>query len=222
MSTGAHSSRRRRARSPGRPPVDAEADIRSALLEAAKKLFLKHGFERVTARQIAASAGTTAAMIHYYFGNKLGLFRAMIERVIAPLRSLLVDSLAEPGASPDPARLMGMQMRAIAENPWLPTFVLNEVLAEKGRFRSTFVRDVASQQAPLVIELLERGRASGRFRPDIEPRFAALTLLSLCLFPFLSRPVSGPVLGIKLEGEELERFIAHTVKIFLHGIENRS
>ena len=69
-------------RSRGRPPVDADSDVRSALLDAASKLFLKHGFERVTARQFAVAADTTPAMIHYYFGNKLGLFRAMLERAI--------------------------------------------------------------------------------------------------------------------------------------------
>jgi AcrR family transcriptional regulator len=51
--------------------------MRAALLDASEKLFLKHGFERVSERQIAALAGTTPAMIQYYFEDKLGLFRAM-------------------------------------------------------------------------------------------------------------------------------------------------
>src|SRR5262245_20387674 len=84
--TAASAIRRRRSRSPGRPSVQDEADVHNALLDAATKLFLKHGFERVTARQIAAAAGTTPAMIHYYFDNKLGLFKAMLDRTIQPVR----------------------------------------------------------------------------------------------------------------------------------------
>jgi TetR/AcrR family transcriptional regulator len=221
MSTSAHSPRRRRApaRSRGRPPVDADSDVRSALLDAASRLFLKHGFDRVTARQIAVAAGTTAAMIHYYFGNKLGLFRAMLERAIAPVRELIAGSLAQAGAVVDPAVLIRMHMRTAAANPWIATLIVNEVLAEKGRFRGTFIRDFAGRQAPLVIELLQRARANGKLRDDLDVRLSALSLLSLCMFPFLARAVAGPVLGLKFDDDEIERLIAHTARLFAAGTE---
>jgi TetR/AcrR family transcriptional regulator len=219
MSTSAHLPKRRRPRlrSRGRPPVDADDDVRSALLDAANKLFLKHGFERVTARQIAVAAGTTPAMIHYYFGNKVGLFRAMLERAIGPVRELISGSLAQTGAVVDPAVLIRMHMQTVAANPWIATLVLNEVLAEKGRFRTTFIRDIAGRHAPLVMELLQRARSNGRLREDLDVRLAALSLLSLCMFPFLSRAVAGPVLGLKYDDEEIERLIAHTAKLFTSG-----
>jgi AcrR family transcriptional regulator len=203
--------------------VQSEDDVRSALLDAAHKLFLKHGFDRVTARQIAAAAGTTPAMIHYYFGNKLGLFRAMLDRAIRPLRELLAGSLAGTDHAPMeiPALIRG-QMQTVAANAWIPGFVVNEVFADRGRFRATFVRDIASRHVPLLIELIERGKRSGRFRADLEPRLAVLSLLSLCMFPFISRGVTEPVLGLKYEGEELERYIDHTARLFLAGIEQRA
>lgn len=221
MSTATH-VRRRRARLPGRPAVSADEDVRSALLDSAGKLFLKHGFERVTARQIAAGAGTTPAMIHYYFTNKLGLFRAMLDRAIQPLRERLAGVLMQPDAGLDVPSLIAMHMRMVATHPWIPVFILNEVLAEKGRFRATFIREIASRQMPLVVELLERGRAAGNFRPDLDCRLAALSLLSLCMFPFLTKPVSAPVLGLKYEGEGLERLIEHTARLFLDGIANKT
>jgi AcrR family transcriptional regulator len=195
--------------------------VRSAQLDAAHKLFLKHGFDRVTARQIAAAAGTTPAMIHYYFDNKLGLFRAMLDRAIRPLREMLAGSLAQDSAPMEVPDLIRAQMQTAAANAWIPPFVLNEVFAERGRFRAAFMRDIASRHLPLVIELIERGQCSGKFRADLEPRYVALSLLSLCLFPFLSRLVTEPLLGLKYEGEELDRFIAHTARLFLTGIEHR-
>lgn len=219
--SGRRKAGRSATRSRGRPPTRADDDVRSALLDAASKLFLKHGFERVTARQIAAAAGTTPAMIHYYFTNKLGLFRAMLEHAVRPMRELLAGALAQADAAPpDPSDVIRMHMSTVARNPWIPAFIVNEVFAEKGRFRATFTRDIASRQVPLLIELLERGRRAGKFRPDLETRFAALSLISLCMFPFLSRAVSGPVLGLKLEGEELDRLIAHTAQLFIAGIRN--
>jgi len=217
VSTNVTHARRRRSRlrSRGRPPLDADNDVRSALLDAASRLFLKHGFDRVTARQIAVAANTTPAMIHYYFVDKLGLFRAMLERAIAPVRELIARSLQ--GRAVDPAVLIRMHMQTAAANPWIATLIVNEVLAEKGRFRSTFVRDVAGRQAPLVLELLQRARANGTVRGDLDVRLAALSLMSLCMFPFLARHVAGPVLGLKFDEEEIERLIAHTVRLFAVG-----
>lgn len=212
--------RRKRARMPGRPIGGNEEDIRAALLQAAEKLFLKHGFERVTARQIAAAAGTTPAMIHYYFTNKLGLFRAMLDTAIAPLRERLAGLLLQQDGALDIPSLMAMHMRTVATHSWIPVFILNEVLLEKGRFRATFIREIAARQLPLVVEVLERGRAAGAFRPDLDPKLAALSLLSLCMFPFLTKPVSSVALGLKYEGEELDRLIDHTCRLFLRGIAN--
>jgi TetR/AcrR family transcriptional regulator len=220
MSTGAAQQPRRkrtRLRSRGRPPVAADSDVRTALLDAASKLFLRHGFERVTARQIASAAGTTPAMIHYYFENKLGLFRAMLERAIGPVRELIAGSLAQAGTVVDPALLIRMHMRTAAANPWIATLIVNEVLAEKGRFRATFIRDVAGRQAPLVMELLERARVRGSLRKDIDVRLAALSLMSLCMFPFLARAVAGPVLGLKFDDDEIERLVQHTARLFAVG-----
>jgi TetR/AcrR family transcriptional regulator len=214
--------RRKRSRMPGRPAGDSEDNIRAALLDAAGKLFLKHGFERVTARQIATAAGTTPAMIHYYFSNKLGLFRAMLDSAIAPLRERLAGLLLQQDGALDVPSLIAAHMRMVATHSWIPVFILNEVLVEKGRFRATFIREIAGRQLPLVVELLERGRVAGAFRPDLNPKLAALSLLSLCMFPFLTKPVSAPALGLKYEGEELEELIEHTARLFLRGIANHS
>lgn len=213
-------SRRRRARTPGRPPARSDEDVRAALLEAGRSLFLKHGFDHVSARQIAAAAGTTPAMIHYYFDNKLGLFRAMLEQAIGPFRKVLSTALS---ADSDPraelVRLMQGHMRAAAANPWIANLIVNEVFGGKARFRATFIRDVASHLLPMVVQLLERGRRQGKFRADLDPRLAALSVLSLCVFPFLSRTVTSPVLDLRLEGEALEELIAHTTRLCLQGLE---
>src|SRR5262245_30871716 len=108
---------RRAVRSRGRPRSEADADVRARLLEAAERLFLKHGFDRVTARQLATAAGTTPAMIHYYFTNKLGLFRAMLERAIEPFRALLAATLERDAPLElDLAAVVATHMRTAAAN----------------------------------------------------------------------------------------------------------
>lgn len=213
-------TRRVRARGVGRPSAQADADIRAALMGSAKELFLKHGFAKVTARQIAADAGTTPAMIHYYFENKVGLFRAMLQEAIEPFSRMLGDAVANQ-AERTPADLQALvagHLRVAAANAWIAPLVVNEVLPEDGQFRAAFVRDIASRLLPMLVALIEQGRQQGKLRRDIDPALTALSIVSLNMFPLISRPITAPLLGFKLEGEGLERLIEHTTRLLLQGI----
>jgi len=105
----------------------------------------------------------------------------------------------------------------VAANPWFPALIIQEVLAQNGHLRGEFIERFAGRTAPALVAVLHRERAQGKLRHDIDPQFAAVSLLSLCVFPFASLPVTGPVLGFRPEGETLERFIDHTLRLFREG-----
>jgi AcrR family transcriptional regulator len=212
MATRTKSMREPRAR--GRPAAASGAEVRGALLQAARRLFLKHGYAKVTARQIAAAAQTTPAMIHYYFTDKDGLFRAMLDEAIQPVLQL-VESGEGPG---ELEQLVQLQMQLNAANPWIATLIVNEVFAGEGRLRGLFIKQVASRVLPRLIALLTRARAAGRLRADVDPRLAALSLLSLNMFPFIARSVIVPLLEVKLDGAELQTLITHNIAVFMRGV----
>ena len=58
------------------------AATREAILEAATRRFATQGYERAGAREIAADAGVTAALVNRYFGSKEGLFAEVIKRAL--------------------------------------------------------------------------------------------------------------------------------------------
>jgi TetR/AcrR family transcriptional regulator, regulator of cefoperazone and chloramphenicol sensitivity len=67
-----------------RPGVQARGeDTRRRILETALDLFAAHGYEGASTRQIADGAGVNLPAIQYYFGNKEGLYRAIIEDIAA-------------------------------------------------------------------------------------------------------------------------------------------
>jgi len=210
-----------RFRRPGRPP-GGDATVRDALLETARGLFLSRGFASVTIRQIAAAAGSSPATIHYHFGDKLGLYRAMLEAAIAPVaESLQGFGGTSPAAEVDLEEVIGLYGRMLVANPWVPALIVQEVLAEGGPFRELFIEQFAGRLAPLLIAIIRREQAAGTVRADVEPHLAALSAISLAVFPFLALPVTSRVLGLSVEGEAVERLTAHTARVLMDGIGAR-
>ena len=65
----------------GRPrKVDGRVIAADRILDAAEDLFSKRGFDGVTIREVAELANVDAALAHYYFASKQGLFDAVLER----------------------------------------------------------------------------------------------------------------------------------------------
>jgi TetR/AcrR family transcriptional regulator len=205
-------------RRPGRP-AGGDAAVRASLLESARAQFLARGFASVTIRQIAAAAGSSPATIHYHFGDKLGLYRAMLEDAFAPVVEAM-QRLADPARvdSVDITEVIRLYTRMLAGNPWVPQLIVQEVLAEGGRFRELFVEHFAGRLAPVFIGILRRAQARGEIRADVDPRLAALSAMSMTVFPFLALPVTSRVLGITLDDEFLDGLTRHTMRVLLGGI----
>jgi AcrR family transcriptional regulator len=70
-------------RSVGRPRDGNPAETRREILRAAEESFAAAGFAGATTRQVAAKAGVNVATLHYHFGNKEGLYRAVLEEAIS-------------------------------------------------------------------------------------------------------------------------------------------
>ena len=80
-------------RGAGRPPAADDHDLRERILDVAEEQFAKYGFEGVTTRAVAGLAGTTSAMIHYYFKSKQSLFDAVFARRANILNRERIDGL---------------------------------------------------------------------------------------------------------------------------------
>ena len=69
------------------------SDTKQQILDAAECLFSEHGIEAVPLRRIIAEAGVNSAAIHYHFGSKEGLVRAVFARRFDPINRERMDML---------------------------------------------------------------------------------------------------------------------------------
>src|ERR1043166_6329556 len=62
-----------------------EHATRESLLDAAEALFTEHGIQAASLRAITQKAGANLAAVHYHFGSKEGLVKAVFSRRLKPL-----------------------------------------------------------------------------------------------------------------------------------------
>ena len=75
---------------------------REAILNTAERLFAERGIDAVSLRTINAEAGYSVAALHYHFGTRDGLIRALLERAQPQMLYHRDRLLAELRAAVDP------------------------------------------------------------------------------------------------------------------------
>lgn len=76
-------------------------NAKGRLLEAGINLFSEKGYASTSVREITARAGVTKPVLYYYFKNKEGLFRAIMDTAAELQESLLKEILEKPGTTLD-------------------------------------------------------------------------------------------------------------------------
>lgn len=88
-------------------PADDRLLTRTAVLDAAERLFAEKGVEGVSIRDITAAAGANLAAVNYHFGSKERLVMEVFARRLEPMnraRLARLDAL-ETAAGPRPVEL---------------------------------------------------------------------------------------------------------------------
>lgn len=69
------------------------AGTKARLLDAAELLFMEHGFEATSLRQLTTAAGVNLAAVNYHFGSKEELFQAVLTRRLDPMNLERIELL---------------------------------------------------------------------------------------------------------------------------------
>jgi len=132
--------------------VKADGETRARLLETAGRLFGERGFKRVTVREICKAAKANVAGVNYHFGDKLGLYREVLQVAIDAMRETS-EAAREAGAGQPPEE----QLRR-----YIGVF-LHRVLSPGSASIHRLITREMNDPTPVLDALVEQG-----VRPRIE------------------------------------------------------
>ena len=186
----------RRASASPRRRRDAAA-TREAILEAATRRFATQGYQRAGAREIAADAGVTAALVNRYFGSKEGLFAEVIERAF-DIRHLLQGQRGD--LADHLARVMVYGQEDSRDWGYMPLLLLLHSATEP-RAVELFRWDLNRTVLPLLAEQIGGDDAAVR---------AAMVMAQLTGFAIMHH-VHRPEAFADARGEELVTLLSRSL-----------
>ncbi|HKE38840.1 MAG TPA: TetR/AcrR family transcriptional regulator [Casimicrobiaceae bacterium] len=156
-------------------PFDAprSSATQEKILDSAEELFMEHGFEATSLRQITAAAKVNLAAVNYHFGSKEELFQAVLTRRLDPMNQerLALLTRFEHDAAPKPLSceriLAAMFIPALrlARDPQRGGKNFLRLLGRAYADPAPFIRHFLSEQYALMIARFKA--AFGRALPHL-------------------------------------------------------
>ena len=162
---------------------------RQSILDAAGVVFAEKGYSAANVNEIVALAGTTKPMLYYHFGNKEGLFAAVLEAVYSGMREIE----GSPGLEGLPAidamrRLVEVTFDYHAAHPdWVRLISVANIHDAEPILDSPTIASRNTAVVDILQNLLDRGVRDGVFRPGVDPLHLHLMIASFSFYRVSNR-----------------------------------
>lgn len=150
---------------------------------------------------IANEAGINRALLHYYFRNKDRMFEVIFEQRILEFFSGLIAILsADINLRDKVLAIIDHDMSMLKKHPDLPLFVLQEINQNPDRIKKFILKNGVSPK--LIFETfnsqVKKEAKKGVIR-NIEGMQLLINIMSLCVYPFIARPMIQLLNGLSDE-----------------------
>lgn len=205
-----------------------DADVPHRLVREAARIFADKGFDAASTRAICQAASANVAAIHYHFGDKAGLYRAVLKASIDQVTAAL----------PTPEALAALPIEQ-ALHQWLRAFLsplsggeitqwftrihLRETLEPTPMMQTVIGEFVVPQFQHLVEHL---ARHCGLAEPDDELRRLAFAITALmndyCLSQHWMQALApGLLAGDDALARTLDRLTGYAHALVQHEVQRR-
>ena len=199
-----------------KPRQRIKGDKRAAILRAATQEFAERGFAAAGVDRIARRARVNKALLYYYFGSKVALYREVVAvgiQALAERLSVVAD--ADAPADVKIQRWVEQLSAFLSDHPAVTPIMLRE-LADGGRhFDVATLRRLVSI-VPMVVGIVKQGRDEHLFGPT-DPLSLHFVLLGSTMLFNANAPIRRRVnqLGIAQPPIDVTPFVRYLQQVAL-------
>jgi AcrR family transcriptional regulator len=173
------------------------AGVQSNILDVAMAEFAANGLSGARIDEIAAKTKTSKRMIYYYFGDKDGLYRHVLEEAYRKVRAgeqqLELDHLPPIQAL---SRLVEFTFDHHSRNPDFIRIVMIENIHHGAYLdQSEAIGELNAGAIEKLEAICRRGREAGLFRAEIEPLELHWQISALSFFNVSNRATFSRIFG---------------------------
>jgi AcrR family transcriptional regulator len=193
----------------------AGTDKRRLILDAAVRVFARQGFHACRVSDIADEAGVAYGLVYHYFASK----DEVLDTLFLERWNVMLELIREVDSQPIPVRekfgaIASFIVDSYRHDPDLMKVIIVEVTRAANSFGQTHLPEIRAAYE-LIGEIVTEAQAQGSFRPEIEPRFAAMAF-----YGAIEQLLTGWIFGLLPEGpEHFERAKWLVVETVCGGLE---
>lgn len=211
----------------GKPmPRKKQLPTRERIIDVAGAIFGKEGFKAATIRTIAKAANANVAAINYYFRDKEGLYRAVLEDLFSKGFQKF-PSTPDPGIPSSPDQRLhtfihGMFHRFLSHEGWQGlsgrgTLIAREFLDPTPALEDILEIYIKPQKDILVDIILDLSGEKASLEQAIP---CAISIIGQCVYYAFAGPIIQRMAKAYAPTEENLNFLAaHVFKFSLGGIQ---
>jgi TetR/AcrR family transcriptional regulator len=206
----------KRVRDPGK--------TRAALLQAGIRLFCLRGYTGVSVDTIVVKANCNKRMLYHYFGNKEGLYVAVLKSVFAKLETIEVGMLhGKEGLGEVLEGLLESYFDFLEKNPEFVRLLMWENLNE-GRFLAKhpdlLLKNPVMDELKAVLRQGSQG-SQGNFK-ELDSRHLLIQLYAISFIYHSNQSTFTHTLGLDLHDKKVRRAgVRQATELLLRGLLNR-
>ncbi|MEN9925091.1 MAG: hypothetical protein RL268_1217 [Pseudomonadota bacterium] len=198
---------------------DVPAGARELLLQTASDIMREGDIVDISLSELSLRSGLNSALVKYYFGNKAGLMKALLDRDMAGIVQA-VDALMAKDMPPE-ARLrrhIGAVVDTYFKTPYLNRLLMRLVRESDDDEAHRIADSYLSPLSRAYDKLIEDGVRQGVFR-NVDPQLFYFTTTGAADRFFSSRLVLKHCYDTDTLTEELrDRYREHCIDFIMSGI----
>jgi len=177
---------------------------RAVILAAATAEITAKGLGGARVDEIADRAGVNKRMIYHYFGDKDGLYLAVLEAAYAEIRSEEIKlDLGKRDPVEGMRELLQFTWNYYRDHPEFLSLLATENLHKAAYLkRSKKIRELHSPLVGMIDDLLQRGAKAKVFRKDVDPVELYISIAALGFFYLSNRHTLSTIFGRDLTALE--------------------